>query len=258
MPARNGQQDHDMGVPPVNSRLVRSEKVAVRLAREIVRSLADLPRGANLPSEAEMVETYGVSRSSVREALRILEVQGLITIRPGPGGGPVLIGPESSSLGKTETLFFHLLNARYAHLLRGQAALEPMMAKLAARNPDRGQVRELEQFVNSRHEDSTDPGAYQTRAVGFHAAVIAASGNPILTLICQSVRDIVIARIGTQVFSEPADRLDMINDHVGIAQAVLDGDGERAEALMAAHMDTYCTRVFEGKAGLINEIVDWH
>ena len=70
----------------------RAVKVAESVAREILHDIADrqLPPGATLPSEAEMVETFNVARASLREALRILEVYGLIRIKPGPGGGPVV------------------------------------------------------------------------------------------------------------------------------------------------------------------------
>ncbi|MCK9895948.1 FadR/GntR family transcriptional regulator [Frankia sp. AgB32] len=216
-----------------------------------------MPRGTNLPSEAEMIENYRASRGSVREALRILEVQGLISIRPGPGGGPMLVGPRSTFLARTETLFFHLLQARYAHLLRGQAALEPLMARLAAANPERAQVRELEQFVTSSPADG-DQDTYRDRAASFHTALIAASGNPVLGLVCQSIRDIALARIEHPVFNEPHERHTTMAAHAAIAQAVLLGDANLAERLMAAHMDAYCNRVTADRADLVEEIVGWH
>jgi DNA-binding FadR family transcriptional regulator len=276
----NRQHDRSRAVSSPEPGGTRTEKVAIRLARTIVHRLADLPLGANLPSEAEMIESYGVSRGSVREALRILEVQGLITIRPGPGGGPVLVGPQSIALGKTQTLFFHLLRARYAHLLHGQAALEPLMARLAANNPDRAQLRDLERHalpdptvtdavVDGAAVDDGDRGVGVDRADGlendrpdevnaFHTALIAASGNPILTLLCQSVRDITLARIDGADLAEPGERRLAIAEHAAIARAILAGDAELAERLMTAHMDSYCAHALTGHAGLVDEIVDWH
>ena len=65
----------------------RNEKIAEAVARDIVRRIAagKLPPGAQLPSEAQMAVDYGVGRASLREALRILEIHGLISIKPGPG-----------------------------------------------------------------------------------------------------------------------------------------------------------------------------
>ena len=61
-----------------------------------------LGSGDRLPLEAAMVEQYGVSRASLREALRLLEVQGLIRLKPGPGGGPVVGAVEAANLARTE------------------------------------------------------------------------------------------------------------------------------------------------------------
>ncbi|MCM3883694.1 FCD domain-containing protein [Frankia sp. R82] len=253
----DGQREHTSAHPPVS----RAEKVSVQVARAIVRQLAELPRGTSLPGEAQMIESFGASRSSVREALRILEVQGLITIRPGPGGGPVLVGPQSSALGRTATLFFHLLQARYAHLLHAQVALEPLLARLAATNPDREQVCALAEFTEPAPAD-LETLTYLDRATAFHAALIAASGNPVLTLICQSLRDIAEDRLATRVrgavVNDPRERQATIGEHQAIAAAILAGAADTAEARMAAHMEAYCTRVLARHAELVQEIVDWH
>src|SRR5215204_5074996 len=70
----------------------RVDKVSEVVAREILSEITeqDLQPGAKLGPESEMLERYDIGRSSLREALRILEVYGVITIKPGPGGGPVV------------------------------------------------------------------------------------------------------------------------------------------------------------------------
>ena len=87
------QQDPDMRRQAGGDRhphLSRGEKVASRVARLIVREIVDSERrpGDALEAESQMLQRLGVSRGSLREGLRILETQGLIAIRPGPGGGP--------------------------------------------------------------------------------------------------------------------------------------------------------------------------
>ena len=84
-----------------------------------------------------MVEEYGVSRTSLREALRLLEVQGLISLKPGPGGGPVVGTVEPAHLARTAALYFHLGAATYADVMRTQVLMESNCARLAALNPDR-------------------------------------------------------------------------------------------------------------------------
>ncbi|MDT5076093.1 MAG: GntR family transcriptional regulator, transcriptional repressor for pyruvate dehydrogenase complex, partial [Mycobacterium sp.] len=70
----------------------RIEKISETLARDILHDILDrgLTAGARLPSEAELVASYGVGKSSLREALRLLEVNGVITIKTGPTGGPIV------------------------------------------------------------------------------------------------------------------------------------------------------------------------
>lgn len=256
-PVANGAAVERTAAPLGRSMAPRSDKVAVSVAREIVRDIAGLERGAMLPSESSMLDSYAVSRGSLREALRILEVQGLITIKPGPGGGPVLVGPESASLGKTQTLFFHLLGARYCDLLNAQAVLEPTIARLAATNSDRSRMTLVQHFVDIDLVGSDDPKLYHSFALGFHSTLIAACGNPILTLLAQSVRDITLSKIDGQVFSADGERQEIIDAHSRIAKAVLTGNGALAEALMADHMHIYCERIMTRKAGLVDEVVDW-
>src|SRR5215217_5485742 len=107
-----------------------SEVVAFAVARDIVEH--GLQSGDRLPLEAEMVEQYGVSRESLREALRLLEAQGIVSIRRGPGGGPVVGTASSMNLARTMTLYFQLAGATYEELLEAWRMLEPLGAELAA------------------------------------------------------------------------------------------------------------------------------
>src|SRR6185436_5963734 len=88
--------------------LLRSLKAAEVVARDVVRSItaAQLQPGDGLPSESQMLQQYGVSRESLREGLRLLEVQGMISIRRGPGGGPVVGTVDSANLGRMSTLYY--------------------------------------------------------------------------------------------------------------------------------------------------------
>ncbi len=87
-----------------------------------------------------MARQYGVSRASLREALRLLEVQGLIHLKPGPGGGPAVGTVEPANLARTASLYFHLGAATYGQLMQAQVLIEPLCAQLAAQHPDRREV----------------------------------------------------------------------------------------------------------------------
>lgn len=258
-PARPSGGLPDPSMLPTWRRMARrSEKVAQSIAREIVRDLSGLSPGTVLPSESSMLERYNVSRGSLREALRILEVQGLIAIKPGPGGGPMFLGPDSLDLGKTQTLFFHLLGARYTDLLDALVRIEPMMARMAAEQAAGEQVESLRPFLAKPVEEAQDTDSYRNHSDTFHGLLAYACGNPVLTLLAQSLRDIVMARIGPVVFSDSRDREAIIKKHGAVAEAIFKGKPDLAERLMREHLADFRDRVLAHKASLVNEKVDWH
>ena len=243
---------------PVRPPIVRrSEKVSESVAREIIRNSAGLPPGSTLPPESAMLEHYGVSRGSLREALRILEVQGLIVIKPGPGGGPILRGPESATLGKTQTLFFHLLGAQYRDLVNARRQIEPMLVGLAAQRQDREALEPLRAFLAPTSPSSWSDPEYLRIASDFHSTVTGLSGNPILTMLCHALHDIALFRLRDAGFSD-SDRLRSLRDHATIAKAVLDGNAKKAETLMREHMIVFTDQILSHHAGLVDEIIDWH
>ena len=79
-----------------------------------------------------MLEEYQVGRGTLRESLRFLELQGIISLKPGPGGGPVVERPEATSLATSLMLLLQFADAQYRVVAEARVALEPTMARLAA------------------------------------------------------------------------------------------------------------------------------
>ena len=107
----------------------RSEVIARELSQYIVDS--GLTPGTMLPREREMLEQLGVGRTTLREALRILEIRGLLTIRSGPGGGPVVRTPQPSDLTEALTLILQFQRATMLEVLDARIWLEPIAARMA-------------------------------------------------------------------------------------------------------------------------------
>src|ERR1700722_19891212 len=126
--------------PRVLPALGRDRKRTLKTSELIARDLAsyivdqELPEGTALPPEREMIESFGIGRNTLREALRILETRGVITIRSGPGGGPVVRRPRPSDLGEALTLILQFESATFREGMDGRAWLEPIVAASAARN----------------------------------------------------------------------------------------------------------------------------
>src|SRR5713226_3607467 len=92
----------------------RAPKTALLVARRIVRDIErlELVPGDKLPPEKEMFQQYQVGRGTLREALRFLELQGILSLKPGPGGGPVVERPDASNLA-TLLVLLQFSDARY-------------------------------------------------------------------------------------------------------------------------------------------------
>jgi GntR family transcriptional regulator, transcriptional repressor for pyruvate dehydrogenase complex len=237
----------------------RTEKVAESVAREILQDIVErgLTPGSRLPPEAQMLTTYEVGRASLREALRILEIQGLIQIKPGPGGGPIVAGVRSQDFGKTATMYFHASGARFRELVEARLVVEPMMAAVAARRQDRASIEQLQAVVKRASETQPeDVPAYSSAALDFHSLVAGMSGNRILDLIGRSLKDIFSERLRELVF-QPEERERILKAHQRIAQAITSGNAKRAEQLMRTHMEEFLAMAELRFPGLMEEVVDW-
>jgi GntR family transcriptional repressor for pyruvate dehydrogenase complex len=169
-----------------SSNVGRGEKVASIVARQIVRNIVDDGAGAGSPLEAEaaMLERFGVSRASLREALRILETQGLITIKPGPGGGPSISQVDSRDFARMSTLFFQVLRVRFREVVEARLIIEPVMAGLAAARHFPELEGELQEIVRRGNEANNDADWIRA-SDAFHGAVLGMSGNALLNLIAK-------------------------------------------------------------------------
>lgn len=214
----------------------RTSKTSEIVALEIVRNIVaqQLKPGDRLPLEAEMLVQYRVSRSSLREALRLLEVQGLIAIRPGPGSGTVVGRVHPGNLARTLTLYLHMAGSTYDQLLDAWMAAEPLLARLAAKNPNRAWVREMMgPFVSKDHPEH---GKWEiAEGLDFHDRVAELADNPVLSLVLKSISFISTE----QVLTNPERRVledQIVHDHSELAEAIIAGKPEKAEKLMAEHI----------------------
>ena len=239
--------------PPVR----RRDKTSEVIARAIVRRAQQegLEPGARLPPEADMIASYQVGRGTLREALRILEVNGFITLKPGPGGGPTLEGLREESFGRMATLFFQMGGMTYRELIEARLIMEPVAARLAAqRQREATEVAHLREAAGVL--DVSDDRDYFSHTTDFHATVVRMSGNGMVGLFCQSLADVFRERVSGVLFP-PEQRAEIIAAHEAISRAISSGNGARAEKLMREHMQHYADFVLERYPGIMDEIVEW-
>jgi DNA-binding FadR family transcriptional regulator len=236
---------------PVRRRALKtSERVAMNIVRDIVAQ--GLRTGDHLPLEAAMVEQYRVSRASLREALRLLEVQGLIRLKPGPGGGPVVGSVEAASLARTQALYFHFSAATYGQLFETQELLEPLCAQLAASAPGRREL--LEPFFEVIEPESEED--YRELTSRFHDVIYRLAGNPVLTLLARAVTWIVTDHVVATM--DPVElRSAILHEHAELARAIAAGHRDKAQRLMAVHFRAQHDYYKEHWPSRLADLVEW-
>jgi DNA-binding FadR family transcriptional regulator len=243
------------GMPPTR----RGEKMSELIARDIVHDIVSrgLERGAKLPAEAVMLDQLQVGRATLREALRILEVHGLISIRPGPGGGPVVASAKSKDFGRMATLFFHMQGATFRELIEARQVVEPLMARLAAERQDIEDMSRLSDAIEGARSAAVgEDTGWALASSGFHDVVAGMSGNRILDLFGEAIKEVWFDRVTGTMY--PSDAREQVRrDHETIAKAIVAGDGRKAERLMRAHMQEWAGFVADRYPGLLDEVVDW-
>jgi GntR family transcriptional repressor for pyruvate dehydrogenase complex len=235
----------------------RGEKVSAVVAREIVRDIVrqGLVPGTRLEPETAMLRRYRVARASLREALRILEMHGIIRIKPGPGGGPVVSEVDTSDFGRMATLFFQVKGVRFSELVEARLILEPVMARLAAERRTPDDIKELRAIVQAGM-DATDDLTWQSVSNHFHGKVLSMSGNGLLDLFAGAIKDIYSDRV-TEFLYRGRQREQTRKVHAQIADAIAAGDADTAGRLMHEHMVDYSKTVAKRDARLFDEVVDW-
>ncbi|HZS14441.1 MAG TPA: FCD domain-containing protein [Candidatus Dormibacteraeota bacterium] len=237
----------------------RTEKKAEALARQILDDIIDsgLGPGAVLPPEATMLGQYRVGRTTLREAQRILEVHGLLDIRSGPGGGPVVTAASARDFGRMSSLFYRAAGVRLHHLLEARNVMEPVAARLAAEHHTEEGIERLRQLVTDLEGgDTADNRAFLAASRSFHEVVTGISGNPIIDLFSQALADLFVDRMVGFVY--PPNMRDAANKaHIAIGKAILQGKGALAERLMAEHMEEYNKYAWDGYSGGLNEVIAW-
>jgi DNA-binding FadR family transcriptional regulator len=239
--------------------IARGPKVSELIARRIVDEIVtrELQPGDMLPSETAMLERYKVGRSSLREALLLLEVLGLISRKPGRKGGPVVGKVSPGDFGGIATLYFRLGGITYRQLIESRLILQPISARLAAERREPSLMAQLKDLLaRSEDVDLDDDHAYLALILEYQAAVTGVAGNPILTLFGQMLGDIYSTRLEGAIAPRP-QRKKNLQIHMEIAEAILAGDGTLAEARARAHMEGTMRRLSKSLSGILDQVIEW-
>ncbi|BBX53632.1 FadR/GntR family transcriptional regulator [Mycolicibacterium poriferae] len=234
-----------IGADAVASRTaVRSPKTAELVAGTLRRMVVEgqLKDGDFLPNEAELMAHFGVSRPTLREAVRVLESERLVEVRRGSRTGARVRVPGPEVVARPAGLLLELSGATIADLLTAKSAIEPMAARLLAETGTTEAFDELEQMLEglATVDHQSDRLAESTGA--FHLRVVQLSGNATLGIVAGMLHEITV-RHTAFVFNErrPVSRDDyekLMRSYRKLLQFLRAGDADRAEAHWRKHLDT--------------------
>jgi GntR family transcriptional repressor for pyruvate dehydrogenase complex len=217
---------------------IERRKVYVQIAEQLLGQIGSrrLRPGDPLPPERELTESFGVGRSSIREALRMLESQGVIR---GANGGAFVVADASNPLESSLRLLFALDEQAGMHnLFELRRILECEAAALAAQRRDDEHLEDMDASIEEMEASlaASDRGDRFIEAdLRFHLAIAAATGNRLVVHSMQAVRD-VLRRALLTVYHIPQSPESAVVEHRAIENAIAGGDAGRAREEMREHL----------------------
>lgn len=240
----------------------KPQQIADELRRLIVSG--ELSEGDSLGHEPELVERFGVSRPSLREALRILEAEGLISVVRGMLGGVVVHEPNERMTARTAALVLRARNVSLADVHEARSLLEPtavrVVASLRSRRPA---VSELQRLVDDQVRVILDPDAFGPANARFHERLVALAGNQTLSLVAEMLNEIV-ARAVTAVSktgsaeTSVATRRRGIRSQERLISLIQAGKASDAEAHWRTHMSVVGRVLLGQRATTVIDLIDYH
>ena len=210
------------------------EVIADAIADEILEN--NLAPGTRLANEAQMVERYQAGRGTVREAMRLLEADGMIDVRPGLGGGPVVCEPDAERVARRLSILLRLSGSTFGSVVDARKALEPTLAHHAAIAATDEQLAALRASVDRLAAAQEAGGqAFIEENARFHSLVAEASQNPVLHTFWMAIRSIVDGQeVGVRYDDEA--RAAVVGAHRRVQEAIAAHDPELAATEMRRHV----------------------
>jgi DNA-binding FadR family transcriptional regulator len=234
-----------------------AELIADRLRSDIVRGV--LKTGDTLPTEVILGQQFGVSRPTLREAIRILENESLIVSRRGSRGGVVVAAPDISVAARDFGLMLQISGTTLADVYQARIVVEPPAARMLATRHTRRDVEDLNAAVGALTvlvnggAESAELREWSNAAYRFHDLIMERSGNQTLALFSGVLREVVARHMSRAVSS--SDNLaeietqfsKTIKNFAKLVKLVDASDGERAETFWRTHMQAAAKGMLWGR-----------
>jgi GntR family transcriptional repressor for pyruvate dehydrogenase complex len=219
---------------------LREPKMAARVADQLRRMFirGEVPEGALLPPESELMARFGVSRPTLREAFRVLESESLIEVQRGVRGGARFTRPKRETLARYAGLILEYEDVTLKDVYDARASLETPMVVQLAKTRNRAAIAELEEVIE-REANLTGTAGVDART-DFHAAIARLSGNKTLQLVSEMLHH-VIERANRSLQPTKGARADSAGrraskTHRMVLDLIKAGEAEKAAELWNKHL----------------------
>ncbi|MCU1415627.1 MAG: FadR family transcriptional regulator [Microbacteriaceae bacterium] len=214
-----------------------AEVIAAELRARILGG--ELKPGDSLFTESALMETYEVSRPTLREALRLLEAQNLLTVRRGSHKGPVVSLPDISVAAQTVAIQLQLRDATLGDVYQFRAFFEPHAVRLAAERATPADVVELQGLIDDAALKLGNPTAFAIASWRIHLSLINLSGNATMGVIAETLQRISeqhSARSMEVAADREVQQERALKAHRRVVELLAANDGPGAESFWSRHM----------------------
>ncbi len=203
-----------------------------------------------------MLAEYQVGRGTLREALRYLEMQGVITIKVGPAGGPIVATPTYRNLASTITLLMHRKGSRFRDVLDARSVLEPAMAARAAQQIECEDLDVLRDSVDLMRTKIGDRDFFLEQNRRFHDTIAWSSGNDLFGLLIESLHGITDGTALGVDYPE-RHRENVLRAHQRILDAIESRDPSGAAAAMLVHISEFSRYMERWYPETMDRVLEW-
>lgn len=222
----------DLLTPPRREKL--HEKIASQVRTLILSDKIGI--GQKLPAERDLASQLDVSRVVVREALRSLEQQGLIEIRPGMTGGAFVVDKLHMPLSNIASDLVNSGKLSLSHVVGARKAIECYSIGLAVKNAESGDIEKLHRIDEGFLVDMADKWRFRERHASFHIILAELSGNPLVKLMVQSIFEL-LNRLRPDTFLSQKFITDTYERHEAILGAMTKKNIRQCEELIAIDVE---------------------
>jgi len=233
--------DPGVGNGSTPTRVPKAAEIVARALRRMVVE-GELKDGDFLPNEAELIHHFAVGRSTLREALRLLESDGLVEVRRGSRSGARVRMPGPEIVARPVGLLLQVSTATIADVITARSAIEAVAARLLATKGSPEALDELEAFVRTDIPAAFESGHFAQASAMLHRRLVELTGNATLSVIAGMLHEVCechTAEILRHRRNIPkAHYEELQRSHRRFIDLLRDGDEDQAEAHWRRHTDT--------------------